>query len=85
MAVRYSKRTNLTICGEKKIGTVPGSLGRKDFSSFINLPCYGVPQNYLHSDGPSALFLVKERLIAGYLKQERIKGGLSCLKRRALC
>ena len=71
MAVRYSKRTNLTICGKKKIGTVPGSLGRKRFSSFINLPCYGVPQNYLYSDGPSALFLVKERLIAGYLK----KGG----------
>ena len=69
----------------KKSRDCPRQSKSQRFSSFINLPCYGVPQNYLHSDGPSALFLVQERLIAGYLKQERIKGGLSCLKRRALC
>ena len=69
----------------KKSRDCPRQSTSQRFSSFINLPCYGVPQNYLHSDGPSALFLVKERLIAGYLKKERIKRGLFCLKRRALC
>ena len=58
----------------KKSRDCPRQSRSQRFSSFINLTCYGVPQNYLHSDGPSALFLVKERLIAGYLKQERIKG-----------
>ena len=69
MAVRYSKRTSPTIRG-KKIGTDWQSSSQKVF--FLHQSPL-LPQNYLRSDGPSALFLLKERLIAGFLKQERIK------------
>ena len=44
------------------------SLGRKIFPSFLNLPC--CLKRNLCSDDPSAIFLEKERLIAGYLKRK---------------
>ena len=71
MAVRYSKRTNPMICGEKNRDCPRQSRSQNIF--FLHQSPL-LPQNYLHSDGPSTLFLVKESLITGYLKQEWIKG-----------